>query len=263
MLSLRNLQQQVAAEILAPDNLLSSRYARSTGLTGVERLRVYRNNVFVSLTEALKACYPVIERLVGKEFFAYAAGVYIRSYPSHSGDLHEYGSQFPGLLRRLPSLTAWPYLPGVAALEWACQEAYHAEDTPPLDIAQLAAVPESAYANVRLYLNATGRLLRSNYPIVRIWQVNQAGYENDPLVDLAEGGVKLLVIRRNYAIEMKPLADGEYIFLQALANGCTVSHAYGLALAQESTFDLGLTLRTHISQGTLNRFLIYRPELHA
>lgn len=263
MLSLRKLQQQVAAEIFASVDSAVGHYARPNGLTSAQRVRVYRNNVFASLTDALRACYPVVERLVGKAFFGFAAEGYIQRYPSRSGNLHEFGSQFPAFLQNLPALAAFPYMTDIAHLEWACQEVCHAGEAPPLDIARLATVPESSYGNLKLHLNEANRLLRSNYPILRIWQVNQPGYAGDPVVDLAEGGVKVLVTRRNYVIDITPLEEGEYTFLKALAKGCTLSQACELALAREATFDLAVTLRKHVTERTLARFSIHKQRLNS
>ena len=58
----------------------------SPNLTNVRRLSIYRNNVYTTLTNALKEIYPVILRLVDAPFFEYAAVNYIDRYPSTSGD---------------------------------------------------------------------------------------------------------------------------------------------------------------------------------
>ena len=39
------------------------------------RFAVYRNNVVVGLRNALKSRFPVVEKIVGEEFFAAMAGV--------------------------------------------------------------------------------------------------------------------------------------------------------------------------------------------
>lgn len=263
MLSLRNLQRQLAQDIFAAQGADIGHYVDPNGLTSARRVRVYRNNVFASLTDALKACYPVAERLVGEECFAYTAGSYIDAHPSRSGDLHEFGSQFPEFLRELPALVGLPYLPGVAQLEWACQEVYHAEASHPLDIVPLAAVSASDYSALRLHLNGASRLLRSNYPILRIWQVNQPGFTGDQTVDLGEGGVRLLVIQRDYAIDIKRLVTAEYEFLRAFAKGRTLAYASDRALEEDPEFDLAATLQKHVTQRTLVAFSIHPSALNA
>ena len=51
------------------------------------RLAVYANTVRINRQNALRATYPVVERLVGEDFFNYAAETFSRSYPSQSGNL--------------------------------------------------------------------------------------------------------------------------------------------------------------------------------
>ena len=57
--------------------------------------RVYRNNVFASLTSCLAARFPVVARLVGEEFFNAMARVFVERYPPASPALFEYGDEFP------------------------------------------------------------------------------------------------------------------------------------------------------------------------
>jgi hypothetical protein len=254
MHSLRELQQQMAADLLASSALASGAYAKPNGLTRRRRLQVYRNNMYASLTTALQACYPVVERLVGTEFFRYAAEHYLRRTPSRSANLHDYGQSFGEFLRELPALTELPYLPDVAQLEWACQEVYHSEQSPRLDLSLLSQVPTHAYADLRLHLNAATRLVRSDYPILRIWQVNQVDYRGDDQVDLNEGGVRLLLSRRDGTVEFTLLKIGEFSFLDALCRGHDLQHAYELAVADAADFDLPTILARHVSCATLAAF---------
>ncbi len=59
------------------------------------RFAVYRNNVVHSLTEALKRRFPVVERLVGPEFFRALAPLYLAADPPSSPVLIRWGAGFP------------------------------------------------------------------------------------------------------------------------------------------------------------------------
>ncbi len=72
--------------------------AASGGLMRPKRFRVHRNTVFASLTGALRARYPVIERLVGADFFEAAARHFIEAHPPRSPMLIEYGDGFAAFL---------------------------------------------------------------------------------------------------------------------------------------------------------------------
>lgn len=254
MHSLRSLQSCFAKAVFDPENTAFGLRIRPDGLGSADRLRIYRNNVFASLTEALRACYPVVDRLVGKQFFDFAAHRYIRRYPSASGDLHDFGASFDELLERLPEAASLVYLADVARLEWAYQEVFHAADADPLDLTAIASIPQERYAGLRFRLHAASRLLASAYPVLRIWQVNQPEHRGDDTVDLSAGGIKLLVIRRALEIELEPLSAGEYALLTALAQGRTMDYACEHALAAEPDLDLPATLRSHVRRHTLVGF---------
>ncbi len=252
--SLRNLQERFAQAIFNLSNTGADLPLRANGLEGERRLRIYRNNVFASLTEALRACYPVVERLVGEGCFASMAARYIRSHPSTSGDLHEFGGEFPEFLEDFPTTQALVYLPDVARLEWARQGVYHAPEAHALDLAGLNRVPPDRWGDLRFRLHPASRLLVSPYPVLRIWQVNQPDYRGEGRVDLAEGGVRLLIIRRDLEIAMEPLRLGEYRLLSLLGEGHTLTHACEQAMNAEPEFDLSETLHRHVARKTLVGF---------
>lgn len=252
---LREWQLGFAAAVLDGDGNDFARHVRAAGLSGARRLQVYRNNTRSSLTGALAAVYPVVRRLVGEEFFQYAATHYIAAYPSRSGDLHAFGEHFPLFLQSFAPAAGLVYLPDVARLEWAYHQVFHAASHPPLDLAALARVPAERQGALHFQLHPAARLLESAFPILRIWQVNQDGYRGDPTVDLAEGGVKLLVFRRETLdIEFQPLEDGEFSLLRALAGGCDFATACERAMAAQPDFDLPARFSRHVLQGVLVAF---------
>jgi hypothetical protein len=212
MLMLRELQERFAQAVLGRDDTVLGQHVLANGMTGgmtgARRLQVYRNNTLASLTEALAAVYPVVRRLVGEAFFGYTAREYILAHPSVSGNLHDFGGEFAAFLARFPGAAELVYLPDVARVEWAYHQVFHEADPPPLDLAALAGVSPEHYGALRFRLHPASRLLTSPYPVLRIWAVNQEGFEGDQTVDLAEGGVKLLVIRRGLEVMLEPLSEG-------------------------------------------------------
>ena len=67
------------------------------GRPAPKRFSVYRNNVASSLTRALEAAFPTVRKLVGDEFFAAMAGVFLRAHPPQSRMLMLYGDADAGL----------------------------------------------------------------------------------------------------------------------------------------------------------------------
>jgi hypothetical protein len=216
---------------------------RAGSLSAERRLAIYRNNVFANLRDALRAVYPVVERLVGAEFFDHAANGFIRHCPSVSGDIKDYGEEFAAFLARFPGAETLPYLADTARLEWAYHQVFHAADHAPLALEKLAGVPPDRYGQLRFQLHPASALLASDYPVQRIWETNQPDYRGDETVDLAVGGVKLLLLR-----------PGEFAMLAGFAAGCTVAEAFETALAVDAAFDLDAFLAQHVAGGTIVDF---------
>ncbi len=252
MLALHKLQTQFAQAMFDTGGRGSELAIRANGLSAARRLQVYRNNVFAGLTGALRACYPVINRLVGDRFFGLAAQHYIRDYPSTSGNLHEFGREYAGFIRAFPPTADLVYLADVARLEWAYQEVFHAPEPNAFNLDELSSVPPDRYDELRFKLHPASRLLVSKYPILHIWQVNQPGC--DGRVDLSEGGVNLLVIRRGLEIRIEALSRGEHVLLANLTQGHVMSYAAAHALKVEPALDLPRCLRRHVARRTIVGF---------
>lgn len=223
---------------------------RSTrGVDARQRLQVYRNNLQTSLRAALEAVYPVVARLVGSAFFGQLARRYIAVHPSRSGNLHDFGNRLPAFLRAWPGVAGLPYLGDVAALEWAWHEVYHEADVPALDPAALLAIPPGQQPTLRLRLQPATRLVASCHPVLAIWLANQPDAEPGP-ISLDDGGVQLLVGRRDFEVAIHELGGAEARWLRALAAGRPLADALGAALELDPGFDFGATLARHLRLGT-------------
>ena len=223
---------------------------RGSGLPAARRLQIYRNNLFESLTSALEAVFPVVARLVGERFFRQLARGFIGAHPSRSGNLHEFGCNLPAYLASMPS--GLTYLADVAALEWACHEVWHEADETALDAAALGAVPVGEQPRLRLHLQAASRFVASAFPVLRIWQANQSEAAEVP-VSLDDGGVQLLVARRDFDVEFRVLHAAEDVWLRALAAGATLEIATARALDANPAFGLAGVLTRHLSLGSFAR----------
>jgi len=189
----------------------------------VDGLEVYRRNVAANWHAALAAAYPVVQRLVGVDFFAGAARAYMRRVPSSSGDLHALGSAFGEFLAGFEPARSLPYLPDVARLEWAVHESYHAPDARRFDFAALASVPAPAQEGLRLHLAPCVRLVESPYAILAVWEANQPGLDGTPA--RFEGPDRILVARTGEGVLPQAVDIAEWRFLTALAGGAPLGAA--------------------------------------
>jgi hypothetical protein len=211
---------------------------------------------------------------VGAGFFAYAADGYIRRHPPASGNLHDFGGDFAGFLAGFEPARALAYLPDVARLEWAWHRAFHAADHAPLALVRLAAIPPGQYGQLRFRLHPSVQLVVSDHPLLRIWEVNQPEYAGeaatgaslhrgprlDPIADiavnLADGGVQLLVVRRGFDVVIEPLSAGDDTLLRAFAAGQCFEEASTAVLAAQPDHDLAAALRRHVASAVITDFSI-------
>lgn len=251
--SLRELQERFAAAVY-DDATTVLAHIRPGVFSTARHLQVYRNNTFANLTDALAAVYPVVQRLVGDDFFAYAADRFIRRYPPRSGNLHDFGGELPEFIATFEPAAHLVYLPDVARLEWARHEAFHAADVRPLAVSRLAQVPAVRYDELVFALHPSARLLASPYPILRIWEVNQPDFDGDGAVDLHQDGERVLVIRRQLDVTIERVAPGDFELLRCFASAASLGAAFEAALAADPDFDLMRTLQEHVARGTVSDF---------
>ncbi|MEO8347194.1 MAG: DNA-binding domain-containing protein [Betaproteobacteria bacterium] len=242
MSSLRDLQTGFAAEL-----------ARDPGPTD-QRIGIYRTTVTANFRNALGATYPVVRQLVGASFFNTAVDAYVRQHPSIGGDLNVYGSHLGDFLANYPHANELPYLPDVARLEWAIDEANRAADVAawPEDlIAALAAIPSDKVPAQSFLLDPSCRLVTSRYPLLRIWQVHQPRFEGAMDVIFGEGIDWLLVRRESGAVIIERLEPGDFALLFTLHAGGNLGAAVEAAIAADSSFVFSLSLTKFIACRTL------------
>jgi Putative DNA-binding domain len=253
MMRLSALEVSFRDGVLAGDTAVLGAFEPGE-LTEQKRLDVYRNNVFSNYRGALEAVYPAILSLAGDDYFRQAAHRYVQRYPSSSGDIHHYGQEFCDLLSSLPGAADLAYLPDVARLEWFIHEAFHAADRERLDLSRLQGIPSEDYPQLRFSLNPAARLLHSDYPIRRIWQVNLPDYQGDQRVDLSEGGETVLVMRRNFVMEVAPISAAEASTLMAFQRDDNFGDALNAALVIDPDFDVGSFLQRFVLDETIVDF---------
>lgn len=212
------------------------------------RFDVYRNNVAVSLTEALETGFPVLRKLLGEANFKGLAGLFLRAHPPGSPRLMHYGAEMPGFLEGLPQLAHLPYLPDVARLELALRESYHAADAVPVDPSALAALPPERLGDVRLGLAPAVRVLSSRWPVHGIWRRNTDAGAPKPEMRPED----VLVARPEYDPVPVLLPPGGAAFLRALGAGHTVARALDVT-ADYPDFDLTATLSALLSGAAITR----------
>lgn len=206
------------------------------------RFAVYRNNVVVSLIDALADTFPAVQELVGEEFFRAMAGVFVRAHPPRSRLMAYYGESFADFVASFAPAASVPYLADVARLEMAWVQAYHAADVPPLEPEALrsALADPQQLMTLRLSLHPSAQVIESGFAIFSLWAAHQ-GALSIAAVDPALAQT-VLVFRNGLDVETLELAAGAGQFVKALQRGEVLLAAAQAASGAHEAFDLADTL---------------------
>jgi hypothetical protein len=214
MTGLRELQSALGSAVLGQEERSLGEWIESDGIEPAARLRIYRHHYETSLTEALKAIYPGVCRLVDERFFAFAAHEYIESSPPRRACLHEYGADFAAFLAEFPSCREFAYLPDVARLEQQINASLHSPAEEALGTEAFLDLAVRDYPRLVFRLQPSLGYLESSWPVDRIWLGQQAGREAD--VDLGEGGCRLEIRQRGEEVVFCRLDAPQFILRRAL-----------------------------------------------
>lgn len=226
-----------------PPAIVSGPNGKSAG----KRYNVYRNNVTVSLINALAATFPATQRITGADFFRAMARFHVRATPPTSPLLFEYGHGFPSFIERYEYAQPMPWLADVARIERAWLDAYHAADEAPLEPQALASIPPENLADTIFTPHPATRVLRSRFPAVSVFAANR----NDGPVSLIEATEpeNALVTRPALEVVVRHLPPGGAVFLLRLIAGETLGAAAAAAFSDFPQFDLSASIAGMIAAG--------------
>ncbi|WP_019935137.1 DNA-binding domain-containing protein [Oceanimonas smirnovii] len=218
------------------------------------RFNVYRNNVRVSLTEALAAQFPVCRQLVGEDFFNAMTGCYIAQSLPASPLLTDYGHSLPEFIEGFAPAASVPYLADMARLELAVQAVLHAADArplPPEQLQLLLADPERL-ASHKLKLSPDCALLRSAFAVGSIWLAHQGeGRLKDIQAATAENA---LLLRTSLSVALLRLNNADAAFMAGLLTGQPLGLALERTTQQHPQYNpanmLNCLLRQRLITGT-------------
>ncbi|MDJ0820427.1 MAG: DNA-binding domain-containing protein [Paracoccaceae bacterium] len=217
------------------------------------RYAVYRNNVAVSLREALATGFPAVEKLIGAENFAHVAGVFLRSAPPVSPLMMHYGAGFPEFLAGFKALGHIQYLAEVARLELALRRSYHAADAPVADPAILQSLDEEALMAAHMTLAPAVEVVRSPWPLWSIYTFTMTPGAPKPEARTED----VIILRAEFDPEPHLLPAGGAAFITALSNGAPFGEAVDAA---GDAFDLGATLSLLLQGGAITDISIQRTD---
>ncbi|MCK1362313.1 DNA-binding domain-containing protein [Bradyrhizobium sp. 199] len=211
------------------------------------RYDVYRNNVTVSLIDALAAVYPAVQRITGAEFFRAMARFHVRSNPPTSPLLFEYGHSFPQFIEAYEHAQTMPWLADVARIERAWLDGYHARDAAPLSAASLSSIAPERLAEIVLTPHPAMRIVRSPFAALTIFAANRDEAPSARIdASIAEDA---LITRPDFEVAVRHLPPGGAVFACCLASGQPLGEAAGAALEAAADFDIATNIAGLIAAG--------------
>jgi Putative DNA-binding domain len=235
------------AGLLDPERAPPDVVSGPKGKAAVKRYAVYRNNVTVSLIDALAANFPAIRRITGPDYFRAMARFHVRATPPSSPLLFEYGRDFADFIERYEYAQPMPWLADVARIERAWLDAYHAADAEPLAPDKLASIPPEKLAGIVFVPHPATRVVRSRYPAVTIFAANRS---DGPVGRIeASGPEDALVTRPSLKVFVRHLPPGGAVFLSHLISGEPLGAAAEAAFAESAEFDLSANIAGVLEAG--------------
>jgi Putative DNA-binding domain len=232
-------------------------------------LASYRGSVRGGLLQALQDIYPVMHKLLGEQAFEGLSRQYINSNPSRSSNIAEYSGvftkvndNFADFIEFFTPLKNYPYMADVARLEWLWHEVFNETDDTPLNLEQLGMMPLEQHLELKFKRPHASRLLRSPWPIHRIWGFNQNSNQDrtqdnsqDESVELINGDYFLLIWRRSYEMQIDCLSKREWTFLKQLEQSACFSQAIEQFLQSHPNEDISELFSSAIGQGWIVDFI--------
>lgn len=230
-------EDHFAAALLDPGQPAPQGLTDGSGRPPGRRFDVYRNNVTVSLIEALETGFPTVASLLGPENMKGLARLYLRANPPASPLMMHYGETFPDFLAARDNLSHLGYLPDMARLDLALRRSYHAADAVPVDPSEFALAPD-ALMRASVTLAPSLELLCSDWPVHDIWRHTTEESAPKPRAEAQD----IVILRPEYDPVPHLLAPSVAAWIDALRQGQPLGAAYDTALAEAPEFDLGAAL---------------------
>ena len=235
------------AAILDPDRPIPDIVEGPNGKAAQKRYNVYRNNVTVSLINALAATFPVTLRITGPDFFRAMARFHVRATPPTSPLLFEYGRDFPNFIEAYEYARAMPWLADIARIEHAWLDAYHAADAVPLAPQALASTPAVRLADSVFRPHPATRIVRSRFSALSLFVCHRG---DGPASEIAPMEPEdTLVTRPGLEVAIRRLPPGGALFLMRLVSGESLGEAAAAAVDDTDDFDLSANIAGMLEAG--------------
>ena len=257
----RNFISDCLSGKLRQNNILLAKEIDSSFISAQGLMGIYQNSAIANITNSLILTYPVIEKLVGSVFFSAMCREFIYVTWPKSGNMDDYGVEFPNFLSEFEHAKHLIYLKDVARLEWAFHKSSLANDAIIIDWSTLAQV--SDVLQLTFLVTPSLSLINSVFPIDKIWHINQENASPDIEVDLTgeqDNDTFIVLFRQQLKTVILPITAGEFTLLNAFGKGEAFEQAIVVASAKQADFSINDSLKKFIELGVIIGFTESSPS---
>ena len=240
-----------AGALLDPDVEIPDGVVGLDGDVSQKRYAVYRNNVVVSLMDALEQTFPALQTIMGEEVFRRISRNFVAMHPPKSAMMQVYGEEFARFLDEFAPLRKSRFLGDVARVEFAWLEAYHAADAAIVHPEALGAIAPEKVVELVFQAHPAASMIASDYPIADLFAWRDGRPEQG--TDLTKSQT-VLISRPELQVIMSTVKPDQAVFLGSLLDGDTLGSAAEKAMNIEESFDLAGTLAIALSAGMFTSF---------
>ncbi|BCE00796.1 putative DNA-binding domain-containing protein [Marinicellulosiphila megalodicopiae] len=199
------------------------------------RFSIYKNNVFHSLIEALKAQFPVCEKLVGSDFFKGCAQQYLNITLPKRADMILIGEDFSEFLQNFEHTQTLPFLAEVAKLEYTRAQSLQSQSADCINMQDLENIDIQVLQQQHLSFHPSVFILESNFKIFTIWKGHQPGQGmQETNINETE---HTLIFRDNHNVACILLSPSIYTCFKAWQNGLNLIEGIQHTLQHFPEFD--------------------------
>jgi hypothetical protein len=159
-----------------------------------KRFSVYRNNVVVSLMDAMASNFPSLLAIMGEDNFKRVIRNFILNHPPSLPMMQQYGRELPGFLENFKPLAKSPFLKDVAQAELSWINAFHAKDDAILTAEELQSVDAEKVMELVFEPHPAFHIISSLYPVTDLFEARNLWPK--PGLDIANA--QTLIITRPY-----------------------------------------------------------------
>lgn len=212
-----------------------------------ERLEIYNQSYWWRLLEVLQDVYPLVVRLFGVDDFRQELAIpYLLDHPSTHWDLNALGSTFTLWIEKNYHANDKMLVLNSAKIDWACQESFSAPLKKPLNITEMSPQEQESLLESPIALQPHICLFALPYNLLLyreefLKQPIEYWLQNDfPKLHKKITPYFFAIFRNlQHKVEWKELSEGEFLLLQYIKNGASISAACDLLEQQGgSSFEM-------------------------